>query len=122
MAAKMGALNSKLLKTLRERRFRSQDQFAEALNQLDPELKTNQQAVSLWENGKNDPSLETILLIARTLGVSVDYLLGVVDEPDKHFVNDLELTPAKERLLWLIDKGQVVEALEEMTSIIKGGE
>lgn len=33
-----------------------------------------------WEAGQSEPSLSTVALIARTLGVSADWLLGLTDE------------------------------------------
>lgn len=47
----------------------SQDEFAE-------KLPVTRQAVSRWENGETTPNTDTLKLIAKTFGVSVDYLLG----------------------------------------------
>lgn len=118
----MGALIPSRLRTWRKKRgFDAQGDLADKINELNPEMNTTQQLVSLWENGISDPSLETITLIARALDVSIDYLVGAVDDPGQRLVTELVITPAKERLLWLIDKGDVLEAVEAVTTIIKGG-
>lgn len=44
-------------------------------------LDVSQQAVGLWERGKNMPSHELVFKIASFFNVSVDYLLGRTDQP-----------------------------------------
>lgn len=57
------------LKTLREERGFTQQHLAEVLN-LTPS------AVSHYENGTNEPTIETLIRMADILNVSVDYLVG----------------------------------------------
>ena len=42
-------------------------------------LKSSQDTISLWELNKSTPDAESIVGLARTFGVSTDYLLGVGD-------------------------------------------
>lgn len=58
-------------------------------------LDVSQQAVGLWERGKNMPSHELVFKIASFFNVTTDYLLGKSDNPhgipfagqdDKHFM------------------------------------
>ncbi|MDR0384132.1 MAG: helix-turn-helix domain-containing protein [Christensenellaceae bacterium] len=42
-------------------------------------LKTTQPTVTNWCSGKHEPDLSTLLLIARELNESIDYLLGLTD-------------------------------------------
>ena len=63
------------LKELRNRKSGlTQAKLAEIMN-------VSQQAVGLWERGKNMPSHELVTKLASFFNVSVDYLLGRTDEP-----------------------------------------
>lgn len=48
--------------------------------QLGKELNVSQDTVSLWENGKNSPTTEYIILLAKYFGESTDYILGLKDD------------------------------------------
>lgn len=54
---------------LRKCHHLSQDGFAE-------KLSVTRQAVSRWENGETLPNTDMLKLIAKTFGVTVDFLLG----------------------------------------------
>ena len=41
--------------------------------------------ISRYETGKMAPSLPNLESIVKLLGVSIDYLLGLVDDPNRHF-------------------------------------
>ena len=43
--------------------------------ELAQQLKISPSAVGMYEQGRREPSLDTVVALARTLGVSVDYLL-----------------------------------------------
>ena len=45
-------------------------------------LKTNQNTISRYESGEREPGINEIIAIADYFDVSVDYLLGVTDNPD----------------------------------------
>ena len=63
------------LKELRNKKSGlTQAKLAEVMN-------VSQQAVGLWERGKNMPSHELVAKLASFFNVSVDYLLGRTDEP-----------------------------------------
>ena len=61
---------SKNLKLLRTQRNIGQDELARYLH-------CSAGTVSNYENGRHEPDLETLCLIARFYGVSADYLLGL---------------------------------------------
>ena len=44
-------------------------------------IGVTQVALSSWERGARDPAASTISLIARSCGVSSDWLLGLSDDP-----------------------------------------
>ena len=45
-------------------------------------LKTNQNTISRYESGEREPGINEIIAIADYFDVSVDYLIGVTDNPD----------------------------------------
>lgn len=97
------------LKFARERLGLSQGDFAEAMG-------APQQHVSRWENGHVDPNSYTLKAMARLLQVSSDYLLGLTED-----LNDpaelAGLPPLKRKLLWMVDNGQIVEAIQTLTGL-----
>ena len=64
-----------MLKTLREDSGLSQETFAK-------EIGMAQSTIGMWESGKREPNFETTQKIADFFEVSVDYLLGRVDNPN----------------------------------------
>ena len=44
-------------------------------------LNTTQMSISLYETGKREPDLKTLILIADFFDVSIDYLLERTDNP-----------------------------------------
>ncbi len=47
---------------------------------LAQELGVSQRAISHWENGNSEPSIDSIIVLAKRFNVSSDYLLELVDE------------------------------------------
>ncbi len=64
------------IKDLREDKDLSQAAIAKI-------IKTTQQQYSKIETGKADISGEKLKLLAKFYNVSVDYILGLIDEPKK---------------------------------------
>jgi transcriptional regulator with XRE-family HTH domain len=64
------------LKKLRENRHLSQTRLA-------MELNMSQNSISRYETLAREANYETLIQIARYFGVSVDYLLGQTDIPDR---------------------------------------
>lgn len=61
------------LRDLRKEKSLSQKQMAER-------LCISQQTYSDYENGKTEPTIDTIIELSKIFNVSSDYLLGLVDE------------------------------------------
>ena len=53
------------------------------LEQLAKELKLVKQTVGNWEKGFRTPSLEVSIAIAEYFKVSLDYLVGLSDSPNR---------------------------------------
>lgn len=95
---------SQKIKELRIEKNWKQDTLAK-------EIGTDIRQISLYENGKTSPSIETIVKIAQTFNVSIDYLL-------------IEEYPRRPLILKdnsVIEKIQNIELLtqEEKTSVFK---
>ena len=58
-----------IFKKLREERHLTQDQLAER-------VMVTRQAVSRWENGETQPNTDTLKLLSKEYGVSINTLLG----------------------------------------------
>ena len=75
------------LRTLRRNRgYKSQDAFAEAIDVL--ERKT----VGKWETGEVVPELSKLMLLAQTFGVTTDWLLSE-SEPEPETAPEPEAPP-----------------------------
>ena len=59
----------------------TQDQLAAALN-------INKHSISAYEREKNEPSDDIKMQIAHYFGVSVDYLVGMTNDPRPHEPNN----------------------------------
>jgi Predicted transcriptional regulators len=64
------------LKELRNKHKISQAALAEL-------LKISQRQISYYENGKDTPPLPSLIILADYFGVSIDYLVGRSDKPER---------------------------------------
>ena len=117
----MTELNQRLSQTRRARKLR-QHQVAE---HLDVSLG----AVSQWEQGKTKPNMRNLVLLAKLLNVSLDWLLSGVEtvketqkasysSNQENFKNLSALSTQEEELLYVFAKlpidwqGKVIETLQ----------
>lgn len=80
------------LKMTRESKGMTQNQLCDASG-------VSQAQLSLYESGQRSPTAETLMKLAKSLSVSVDYLLGLVDDPEARLtgeVSNSSLKPQKE--------------------------
>lgn len=63
----------------------TQEDLAHAIN-------SHQKQISRYENGQNDPTGEKLVIIARVLNTTTDWLLGETDRPEKpaYITSDLD--------------------------------
>lgn len=107
VAAIMKDLN-KRLKQLRLEAGYKQEDIAKKLN-----ISTS--AYGYYEQGRNEPSLETMKQIAVIYDVSVDYLLGLIDTPKARTLYQIdEQSVISDEELDLIKEMQDKSLLEEM--------
>jgi len=96
------------LKEIRELRQLSQADLAKRVG-------SHVQQIYRYENGKADPSADVLTSMARALEVSIDYLVGLVSEPNEH-LGESELSPMEQRLIWAWRNGQIVEAFKTLAT------
>ena len=63
------------LRDIREDQRKTQDEIAEY-------LETTRQQYSRWENGSYQTPIEIYKKLARYYNLSIDYLSGLIDEPN----------------------------------------
>jgi len=110
-----------VIKKLRAESNISQNDIATLLN-------ISRQAYSLYENGKREPSIDTIQQLAEIFNVSVDYLLGNTDKKEKpnvnkdneldEYLNELKNRPEM-RMVFSLMKGATKEDVEKAVKIIE---
>ena len=66
---------------LHEKIFRCRRQLGLSQEELAARIGVTRQAVSKWEQGISTPELESLVALARVLGVTTDYLLSEEDAP-----------------------------------------
>jgi transcriptional regulator with XRE-family HTH domain len=81
----------------------SQEALAELLN-------TTQKQISRYENGQGNPSADVLVKMARTLGVTIDYLVGLADTPDGRMTLD-SLAPDERKAVEEIRTGKSPESI-----------
>jgi len=64
------------LKSLRENRNMTQEQLAKLIGM-------SQQSIDHYENGRANPSIETLKRLVEVFNTTVDYLLGLTDNPNR---------------------------------------
>lgn len=84
-------------------------------------LNISKNALSGYERGLHEPKFETLIDFSYMYGVSIDYLVGVTDDPDpKHDQRDLKFIFRKKPLhyggTYLTHKD--LEPVRKMTEII----
>jgi|SRR5579864_1979278 len=100
------------LKQAREARGLTQKELGDSVGLADKQIWR-------YENSLNDPGAEALTKMAQVLGVSLDYLVGLVDEPTSHFRED-NLSADERRLIWAYRHGYIVEALKTVTARLEG--
>ena len=66
-------LIGKRIKEIREKKGLSQDKLADMLD-------TSQGTISSWETGRCLPHTYSLIVFAKELDVSLDYIVGIKDE------------------------------------------
>lgn len=106
---------SRRLKELRENNDLSMDKLIESYN-LKFDAKMNKSTLSRYENGLQDPIYTVVVNLARLFNVSVDYISGESNIPNKALVEQMqqdktfELTNDERKLVYdyreLSEQGQ----------------
>lgn len=97
------------LKEAREKQNLTQEELADRVG-------VAYQQIWRWETGKNDPTGDMLVRMARILNVTADYLLGLVDTPSGLLTED-DLSPVERRLIQELRSGHLRDALQTITSL-----
>lgn len=103
MANKEETMRADRLKAIREKRQLSQQDLADRVG-----LSGRQ--IWRYENGESDPTANVLSRLAKELEVSMDYLAGLVDEPQGH-ASEEELKPMERKLLAAYRRGDWPELM-----------
>lgn len=99
------------LKEIRERRELSQQELADRVG-------ISGRQIWRYENGESDPTGDVLRRLAQTLEVSIDYLLGLVDDPSGH-LREEDLSPMERKLIQAFRLGRIVEASKAFTALVE---
>jgi transcriptional regulator with XRE-family HTH domain len=91
------------LKSYRLKRHLTQEQLA-------LELETDKKQINRWENGESDPSAGRLADLSRVLNISVDYLLGISDNPSPE-TKLSNMTEDEIEVISAMRKGDKIEAI-----------
>lgn len=93
--------------------------------ELAERLGVTQQAVGLWERGKNMPDYEILKKLATMFNVSTDYLLGkddnpnyYIDEETARIANEMKENPGR-RVLFDASRKLSPESIKEVQNYIE---
>lgn len=111
---------NEILRTLREQQGLTQEQLAD-------KVLVTRQAVSRWETGETVPGVETLKLLSRLFGVSINTLLGAPRrlvcqccgmplEEDAHISREPDGSFNEDYCRWCYKDGQFV--YQDMDSLI----
>jgi len=86
MSEKLLRSTGKRIRALRDDRGWNQTDFVDILKKNGTEIRRS--TMSSIENDVNNPSVEVLITIAKTLGTTTDYLLVLSDDPFPQQSND----------------------------------
>jgi len=98
------------LRELRKSKKLSMKAFGEIFN-------LSESTISLYETGKHDPDLETMIQFADFFKVSLDYLVGRTDNPS--VASDVIIENADGKITSLDDAGLAREDLDRISGVIE---
>lgn len=101
---RMANLRGDRLRGLRERRGWTQEELANEIGY------TNKQ-VSRWESGSSDISTDALVKLSKLFGVTSDWLLGLVDDPNQRY-QESELSPIERKIVDAFRSGRLAKVLE----------
>lgn len=98
----------KRIKTVREQQGLTQSDLA-------ARISVNVTQVLRWEKGTALPGSDALVKLAKELNVSMDYLGGLVDDPDKHLEIE-DLSPIERKLIEAYRRGDWQRLLYEIAT------
>lgn len=78
------------LRTIRELKGISQLEASAELERRYPDLSFGNANLSRWESGETDPPLNKLRALAEFYDVSLDYVFGITDKPNRITIEELK--------------------------------
>jgi transcriptional regulator with XRE-family HTH domain len=94
-------MNGRRLREVRLLRGHTQESLGELIG-------NNARQIWRWESGETTPDADKVILLARALEVSADYLLGLSNDPSAH-MSDLSMD--EREVLSAMRRGDGMEAI-----------
>jgi len=96
------------LKQLRLRKGYTQQDLADA-------VKMTQAQIARWENGNSEPLADAVAQLARVIGCTTDWLLGLAEQP-QGYARPPELSIDEQRLIELYRQDKLPEMISRLVS------
>ena len=93
------------------------EQFGYSQNELAELVGIDKQQVWRIENNATNPSVDHVTLLVKALGVTADYILGLVDEPGEQ-VGQQELSEDEMKLIQAIRSKKFHQSLKALSRLI----
>ncbi|WP_053001073.1 LexA family protein [Kosmotoga pacifica] len=87
-----------LMQSLAERLKFLRESKGLSLRKLAEQINVHFSTLGSYEQGRRNPDLETLKMLAEFYNVSVDYLLGLVDDPKGHLKGEVKLATDMKRI------------------------
>lgn len=82
-------------------------------------LKLSPSAVGMYEQGRREPSVETLVDMASALGVTVDFLLtGQAEKPQEETLEELLSDRVESACLRMAQRGRTVLSRQELVVLL----
>lgn len=103
--------NKRRIKERRKQLGMSQEELADLVG-------TNQSQISMYENDRNDPTGEVLIAMAHALDTTIDYLLGLTDNPERPLRSEHDLDAMEKQAIEIL-RSKPVQDRQKVIDILK---
>lgn len=101
----------------RLKRLREQHEYTQT--ELGDIIGVHKNQITRWESGQATPSVSSLIKLSETFGVTSDYLLGLVSEPNSSVTED-NLNPLERRFISLLRARAFGTIMRMIVDLIEG--
>lgn len=84
-------------------------------SELADRMKMHVNQIANWEKNKAFPRADALASLSKELQVSMDFLAGLVDDPEAHFQIE-DLSAKEQRFIDTLRRGEVLKLLYEIST------